>query len=141
MPAFRPLRFVLLLPFLALAACSGSPLTPPEANLRENRARWEARGFTAYRYTLSVNCFCGVELVRPVEITVRDGAPLSVTYEDTGEPADRERFSRFDTVGELFDVLDAAFDEGAASVSAEYDAEFGYPRQVFMRSWGGAWRR
>jgi hypothetical protein len=81
---------------------------------------------------LSANCFCGVELVRPVEITVRDGAPLSVTYEDTGEPADRELFSRFETVGELFDVLDAAFNEGAASVSAEYDAEFGYPRQVFI---------
>jgi hypothetical protein len=73
---------------------------------------------------LSVNYFCGVEVVRAVEITVRDGAPLSVTYEDTGERADRELFSRFDTVGELFDVLDAAFDEDAASVSAEYDAEF-----------------
>lgn len=130
--SLRPVRSVLLLPLLALAACSGSPLTPSETDLRENRARWEARGITSYRYTLRVDCFCRAELVRPVVVAVRDGAPLSVAYEDTGEPADRKLFSRFDTVAELFAVLDDAFKEGAGWITAEYDPESGYPRQVFI---------
>ena len=42
--------------------------------LQQRRAAWVARGIADYRVQLSISCFCGGDLTRPVLIEVRGGA-------------------------------------------------------------------
>ena len=120
----------------ALGACLallvGCTPTGPEGTerdaLRAGRGRWEAAGARSYRYTLDIRAM--IIGGTPISVEVRDGNPVSVRYVNTGQAvsttAEGAFVARFDTVEELFGVIEQAL-ERKGRVSAAYDPSLGYP--------------
>jgi len=94
------------------------------------QALWEAQDLVDYRYTLQVGCFCLTDMTRPVVIEVRDGAVASITYADDGSAADAALFERYDSIDDLFAVIDEAEVQDPARLDVTYDEETGVPLSV-----------
>lgn len=117
----------------AFSGCNGpSEPSSEQQLLSENRARFRAGVGTSYSYDYRNVCFCGPDTTREVRVSVRDRVRVSVTAVENGALVPRERWNEFLTVEEVFDTIQHAIDEGAASVRVSYDADFGYPKDVFI---------
>ena len=115
---------------LLLSACSlgTGPNEQQLETLEERRAIWEASGVADYSYTVAV--YSMVIGGRPIAVEVRGGTPTSVRYTDTGDEVAAPEGSfvaRFDTIDELFDVVEEQIQNRADQVSATYDVVLGYP--------------
>jgi hypothetical protein len=99
-------------------------LDAAQAALDEARSRWEAAGIDDYTFTYRPVCFCP-----PQEYTavVEGGVVTSVSAADGGELEPIPT-----TVDDVFDDLQAAIDDGVFAVTAEYDAELGYPVSTWI---------
>ena len=119
---------------LCLSAACGGPADPSDEQqlLNENRGRFSSMVGASYAYDYSNVCFCLVDTTRPVRVVVRDRQVVSVTSIDDGAPVPRERWGDYLTVEQIFDAIQEAFDQNAASVRAVYDERLGYPRDVFI---------
>jgi hypothetical protein len=114
-----------------LAACDGG-LTEVRGERMELAAamqRWDRDGVDDYRMTVRTNGDWGG--ARAV-ITVRDGVPVSVRPVDHTGPGMVEIFSGYDTVEELFAVLESAVAEDAESIDASYHTRYGLPVDVYI---------
>lgn len=112
----------------SLAACA-DPAGP--GTLQSNRAKWEAAGPASYTYRLQRTCFCILEDVQPVRITVQSGAVTAVTSATTGDALPPDEAALFQiTIDSLFNWVETAAGGAADAVTAEYDATLGYPRMV-----------
>ena len=85
-----------------------------------------------YAYTVRVNAFApGVQ--RPARVTVQNGRTLSITPGD-GDPTPLENngqiFAAYDTIEDLFAVIQRAIDTRADSISVDYDPVLGYPSRI-----------
>lgn len=107
--------------------------TIAERELRINRWRWESADVSSYRFVLQVECACTAGQQRPVEVEVRGGAAVSVTDYQTGAPADAAFFGRFDTVEEMFEVIEDALAQDA-DVAVLYESRYalGHPESVLI---------
>jgi hypothetical protein len=120
-----------LLPVVLAAACS-SPTDRSDIprgereRLEQNLALWRAQGYDSYRFEYRHRCFCPPAVTEPVNILVRGGAKVSVTYVTTGLAVPREHLDQYLTVEELFALARQALAE-AASVNVSYDPALGYP--------------
>lgn len=117
-----------LVAVLALTGCGG--LTPPEGSLAELEAatqRWTANRPATYQYGVRRICFCGTEVTDPVRVTVTGNTVTSRVYIASGQPVPANWEDLFPTVDGLFDVLRAAIDQNAHSISVMYDASNGVP--------------
>lgn len=65
-----------------------------------------------------------------MEISVRDGIIDGVVFSDSGAPIEPSRFDRYETVDGLFDLIQAAIDQNAFSISVEYNTQLGYPARA-----------
>ena len=111
----------------ALGALTGCDLTSPqESDLARARQRWALSNIRSYDFTAARSCFCLQQALRPVTVTVTNGAVTQRTYADTGEPVPSTE-SEFTTVEGLFDIIQAAIARHAAVVDARYDPETGVP--------------
>ena len=88
-------RLLLCALLSGLAGCS-SPSAPdgrdngdPADQLARNQLRFHATVGDTYRVTLENQCFCPLEVLRPVRLTVRDGAITEVTRLSDGSPVPR----------------------------------------------------
>ncbi|HEX6369596.1 MAG TPA: DUF6174 domain-containing protein [Longimicrobium sp.] len=117
----------------ALAGCElGDDDSFQSRKLTEARTRWESRNVTSYSYVLELQCFCAPAAeLRPVLVTVRNGAVASLQYyhENPAQrtPAPASIFGPYDTVDELFDIVDDAIDRDADVLQVGYDEEYGFP--------------
>ena len=121
-------KMVLLLLAVILAACS----LIGQDELSLNQKKWKDANITHYRLYLFVNCFCTFRKDMPLVIEVKDGEIVSMKYH-TGNPmteADREYFSRYATVEDLFSVADAYLASNADEVSVKYDPTYGFPEHI-----------
>lgn len=90
------------------------------------RARWEAAGFDAYTMTLRRICFCPTpDYTGPFTVRVQDGALASVSLD--GVLVDEDRG---ETVDDLFDLIEDAYERKAEVVAAEFHPEYGYPTSL-----------
>ena len=90
------------------------------------RQRWEAADLGAYRLTLRRVCFCpSPDYTGPFEVTVAGAEVQSVRL--NGAAVDAERGM---SVEALFDLIDQAYERGAASVTVAYDPDLGYPTSI-----------
>ena len=117
---------------LAMAASGCSDLTGLERELEANRELWESEGPAAYVFDYGVVCYCPPQINRAVTITVDGEGVVSATYVDSGEPVDPFDPEDFPTVDDLFDEIESALAQDPYSLRAEYDAQLGYPTNVFI---------
>jgi hypothetical protein len=130
--------------FLALASCVDGPGLIPFmgprgdlpsltrtaqtlATVREARDRWHAAAPARYRVEEQISCFCELTGVRVLEVvdTVVTRAWDRSTWRASGVMTTDLAVER------LFDRAIAAL-EGGGSVSAAYDAAYGYPRDMYI---------
>ncbi|GAB1542502.1 hypothetical protein NUACC21_51760 [Scytonema sp. NUACC21] len=98
--------------------------------LKRNLKLWNKQGILNYRYTLTNNCFCVSEFRGPVIIEVRNGITTSITSAATGQPVNPELFQKYDTVPDLFDLIEDAITNRESDLSVEYNPTLGYPTQI-----------
>lgn len=111
-----------------LAGCSElTGITGREMDLERARRLWDARGVDDYtmRVRLMGAWFGGVAVIQ-----VRNGVPVSVEPQDGYGTGGAELWSRYDTVEELFGVLEYAAQEDADHVQATFHERYGLPVEV-----------
>jgi hypothetical protein len=129
-PAQRRLVSIALL-VLAAAAC-GSPTSPGERDLEDNRRRFAALVGSSYSCDYRNVGFLIGPIVEPVRMTVRRSQVVSLVSRTSGEEIAPELRDAFLSVEEVFDEIQRARDQGAFRVEVEYDAELGYPRETYI---------
>ncbi len=114
---------------VALSACSGNPtLADEEAQMERSRQVWNAQGIDDYRMIVRIT---GGMLGGSALVEVRDGVPVSVQPAEGGpQHLPMSAFAGYDTVEELFAILERAFDRDVHELKAEYDPHFGVPIDV-----------
>ena len=132
------MRMLLLFCALLSAACS-SPSGPsrphsgdPAQELARNQQRFHAVVGDTYRVTFENNCFCPVEVLRPVRLTVRNGAISEVTRLSDGTNVPRAEWRAYRTVDEVFAEIATGMSRGAQRITAEYDGRYGFPHDVLI---------
>jgi Family of unknown function (DUF6174) len=104
---------------------------------QNNRHHWESKKqlwgsqkINSYKFTLSINCFCGGAGSSPVLIEVRDGAVKSITNVRTSESVEFPFFSSYETIPKLFSFIEHRLDKQFDSFCVKYDANLGYPKEI-----------
>ena len=98
------------------------------AELAAAKALWEVKG--SDHYTIEYGGFPWLLRV-PIRLTVRNGVIESATFlegRDAGMPVPPVAMSSVLTIDGLFDEIERVLGRPAWNMSAEYDAELGYPR-------------
>lgn len=130
MPATATLR-ASLATLLALAALPAAA----DAELDAARVRWEAAALRGYEYGYHKYCECHRDSPPETVVTVRDGTVVGVRHRPAGSdvevPAADKNFEYYWTVDGLFRLIAAAQQRGV-QVRAQYDAELGFPREVYI---------
>jgi hypothetical protein len=124
---------LLLVMSLAFAAGCGDSTGPSPIELARNRAKWSTLGPASYTFEFQRQCYCLLEAIRLVRISVQEGVVGNVSDAATGEsipPAEVDQYFRI-TIDSLFGWV-AAARQNAAELDVEFDATFGYPRDVWI---------
>ncbi|HEX8393565.1 MAG TPA: DUF6174 domain-containing protein [Longimicrobium sp.] len=133
---------VRLAPVLVLftAGACDSPFTSngdeeQRRRLAEARERWEESGVRSYSYTAKLDCFCApADSLLPVRVTVRSGQAVSRAYVvGAGQPAraaSEALFGAYDTVEELFEVIEDQVRGSPAVLNVSYDETYGFPNVI-----------
>jgi hypothetical protein len=123
-------KFACVLASVALLGGCTDPLLP-EA---EAAQRWQQRKPASYSFSLGLTCFCGIAVDGFVRITVVNDSVISRTYVRTGAQVEAAPWmsSTLGTVDSLFAIVRDARERSAETIRAEYDAEFGFPAQVYI---------
>ena len=123
---------LILIPLLGFitALCSSTYLQTPKDSWERNKQKWVSNKTTNYRYTLSVDCFCGEAGLSPVLIEVRNGIKKSVTTLSTSELVDSYFFTRYETVSDLFDLIERNLNKTHDTFNCEYDSNLGFPKKI-----------
>lgn len=120
----------------ALAGCDGLLGSGgDEVQREEYRAatgRWDAADLSSYSYVITLVCDCGSAAdLRPVRVTVRDGAVVSRLYESNDPaqrtPASAAVFGPYDTVEELFAAVENSIGRDADLLNVAYHPDYGVP--------------
>lgn len=122
-------------PALLLAALAGCGLGDDDSfqnqNLAQARTLWDRKDVASYSYVLELQCFCApASQLEPVRVTVQNGAVASVRYVETNATAPSDIFGPYDTVEELFDLIQDAIDRDADLLQVGYDATYGFPHTI-----------
>jgi hypothetical protein len=114
------------------AACgdAGAPTQQIGLELARAKLRWAQTAPSAYQLTIGLGCFCPVEMVRPVIVTVRNGQVESRRYAETGVDVDPRLAEAFPTVDGLFAVIEGAIARHAERVEVAYDLTRGFPISI-----------
>jgi len=100
------------------------PGTGSLSELQQRRATWVARGIDDYRVELSISCFCGSDIIRPVLVEVRRGVVVKVWDLETAKPV--TTLTPYPTITGLFDRAIAERSRGGF-VSVTYSGGLGLP--------------
>jgi len=115
---------------LAFSACSD--LGPEKDAYQTNKALWESVGPRSYVYAVRRGCFCPVEAIGPVRVTVVDGVPRTRIYVESGEAVDPLLGGSFPTVAGLFQIIGEAIELPAHQVDVTYDPVTGMPTDIYI---------
>ncbi|HEX5869909.1 MAG TPA: DUF6174 domain-containing protein [Longimicrobium sp.] len=116
-----------------LAACSeegpAEPVVGEQMELAAARGLWNAHGSDDYRMTVRLT---GAWWNGAAVIWVRNGVPVAVQSVAGGSEVPREVWRSYDTVDELFALVERAVQENAHFLAAEYHSSYGLPVDVFV---------
>jgi hypothetical protein len=117
---------------LALAA---APRAFADTQLEGARARWQSAALASYEYGYHKFCECHRESPPETVVTVRGGSVTGVRHRPVGAttevPAAEKNFEYYWTVDGLFALIASALERGV-QVRAAYDAELGFPREIYI---------
>jgi len=125
---------LIILTLLAAVSCTSS--VPRE--LTNSEKLWKDQGLRNYDFTLERQCFCPEDWRGPVNIQVRNGSAVSVTYVSSGAAVTEGKFDNADTIDKLFTMLKNAytgkgdFEQKADTINVTYNAQMGYPTTFFI---------
>jgi len=125
--------FMILL-LLAAVSCTSSATQ----ELTNNEKLWKDQGLRNYDFTLQRDCFCPEDWRGPVNIQVRNGVAVSVTYVSSGAVVTEGKFDKADTIEKLFAILKNAyegkgdFEQKAETVNVTYNVQMGYPTTFYI---------
>jgi len=109
--------------------------TPLSQRLADARQRWQVAAPEDYVYGFNKFCECHRETPPETLVTVAGTRVIDVRHvmAKTGDtvPAAADNFSLYWTIEDLLGLLERALERGAA-VQAEFDAELGLPRRVYI---------
>lgn len=129
-----PLAAILPAVVVALAAgCARNTTSPAQwaSELNAAEARWRAAAVQNYTWGVIRICSCTTNQIRPVTVTVRNGALSRIVYADSaGGFADTTLFRQYLTMDRYFALLDQVLASGPARFSAEYSPSLGFPTYV-----------
>ena len=114
---------------LAVAACSGSAATGPQAELHDARSRWVAQAPASYSMVVNRLCECLPEMADRALITVRNGVVESRRYVANGNDVPPEYASGYPTVPEMFAMIEEAMRNDVRPIEVQY-APAGYPTRI-----------
>ncbi len=103
-----------------------------QAELDAARALWDSTAPLDYTYHFNWQCFCLDEFTAQMIVAVERGEVKSVVRVEDGQPVDEQFRDDFVTVDALFDRIQEAIDQGAASIRGEFDSTNGVPSEVFI---------
>jgi len=108
---------------------------PLAARLTTARALWQRAGFDHYVYGFNKFCECHRETPPETLVEVSGEAVTDVRHimVKTGDtvPASARNFALYWTIDDLFALLERA-SQSEAIVRADFDAELGLPRRIFI---------
>jgi hypothetical protein len=124
---------LLLATVLAVGGCDGVLGPRSDDTLRElleSRQRiWQEKGPAAY--TMTVTRVAGdTESLREAVLYVSGGTIQSAFWADTEEPLSATERANYHTVEGMFALIRDALDRRVPGITAAYDAEYGYPREI-----------
>jgi hypothetical protein len=124
-----PLVLGCAIPLMACGVAGSGPDVAELEAFRLSRERWDLQELTSYRYTLELHAM--IIDGRPIAIEVRNGAPVSVQFVDGGPPVETTPegsfVARFDTVEDLFRIIEEQLETDADRIATTYDPSLGYP--------------
>jgi hypothetical protein len=100
-----------------------------DSDLATHKRIWARYNTGTYTYSLQRSCFCW--LAGPFKIEVRDNEIVAVTPDPVLSVSEvlPEDFYIFQTVDELFELIEEAYAQGADDVEIEY-SNYGYPNSI-----------
>jgi hypothetical protein len=114
------------------AACSDLAIDVRSlTELERAEAKWSRYGPESYAYGVARSCFCPVEAIGPVWVSVV-GTTVTRTYVDSGDPVPASLAHLFPTVEELFDILREAYAADADEIRVTYEQDLGYPAELWI---------
>jgi hypothetical protein len=120
---------------IAVAAALAAPAALADAELDAARARWQQAALVNYEYGYHKFCECHRESPPETTVTVRGGAVTNVRHRPAGStvdvPAADKNFEYYWTVDGLFGAIASALERGV-QVRAVYDADLGFPREIYI---------
>ena len=129
----------LVLPAVLLAALPAAvSCSPVPSELSRNEQLWKDQGLRNYDFTVQRQCFCPEEWRGPVNVQVRNGVAVNVTYVDIAANVTEGKFDNANTIDKLFTILKDAyagkgdFQQKADNVNVTYDSRMGYPVDFFI---------
>ena len=97
-----------------------------------NRTKWTSAMVSDYQFNFRWICFCALESMAPVNITVRENKIDSAAFVEGGAPVAVGGLGGYRTIDGLFDLLQEGIDKNAHSISVDYHPELGYPIDVWI---------
>ncbi len=141
-------RLVLGCLALLLASCGNDGTTDPDdepklkrvserylalaETVQAQKKRWADSGLSTYQYTYQRTCFCVRDWTRPVVIDVANDRIARIVYADDEAPVGPTYWKSYQTVDELFALIDSALVRDAAQVTVQFDEALGYPSQLYI---------
>ena len=105
---------------------------PIQRLLDENIALWNRQRPSNYEYVLENGCYCLPEYYTPVLVEVRADTLYAMSYIPSHRAVGRDVASYLPVIDTLFSQLQQAIDMGRDSIYVQFDAEYGFPYNVFI---------
>jgi len=118
------------IPFVSNPAQNNPTIDPLQEELDANLAKWVASGIDTYEYQFVRACECPREGAGPIIVTVESGVVKGVRRPDDSDMPPWEGGSY--PIEQLFAEVQEAIDGDPDSIIVTYDAEYGYPRQIYI---------
>ena len=104
-----------------------------QSQLDNNRKKWDSEMASNYQFSFQWSCYCTMDFVAQVNITVLENRIHSAAYVDGDVSIPLEvAIERYEAMDGLFDLLQSAIDENAYTISANYHPDLGYPIEVWI---------
>ena len=103
-----------------------------QQTLDKYRQQWQQANIRHYEYVFQRGCFCPSDVRAEVLIEVKDGKVLNANnHKSRRMIADHLSLNR-QTVDYFFSKIQAAIDSKAEKIEVKYNAQYGYPENVFI---------